>query len=346
MTAADGLRNATSGTRAFNPLRRGAAAGEAGRVPVLPLWDESPPPPWAQLRRRLRDEPGVRSLLLAELGRHPATAGRLAGLQPYRTEPPSHSTWFAGTWVPDGIDVLVKVNITGRERFWMAAASAAATGLVPRVLASDSALGDLDVAWLVLERLPCRFDPAWGAPGFSALLAAAARFQAFAAGVDTPLVYEEDIGTIRHWALGGRDLCPESGILLRNLERDWAWVTAVAGREVMFGDLHFGNAVFRAPPPGLQALLFDPIPRRQPWPFEPAYFEVVCGGSGLVREMAAIRAAQGRPTGGPDEVGRLAALYCGWMALLSWSVRPPGTPDESRRARLAAYVRAAARLDR
>jgi hypothetical protein len=119
-------------------------------------------------------------------------------------------------------------------------------------------------------------------------------------------VYEEGIGTIRHWALGGRDLCQESGILLRNLERDWAWVTAVAEPEVMFGDLHFGNAVFREPPPRLTALLFDPIPRRQPWPFEPAYF----------------------------------------AALLSWSVRPPGRPDEARRARLAAYVTAAARLDR
>jgi hypothetical protein len=329
-----------------NPLRCRAAAGEAGRVPVLPLWDESPLPQWAQLRRRLRDDPEVRSLLLAEIGRHPATAGRLTGLRPYSTEPPSHSTWFAGTWGPGDIGVLVKINVTGRERFWMAAASAATTGLVPGVLASDSGLGDLDVAWLVLERLPYTYDPAWGAPGFSALLEAAARFQVFAAGVDTPLVYEEGIGTIRHWALGGRDLCQESGILLRNLERDWAWVTAVAEPEVMFGDLHFGNAVFREPPPRLTALLFDPIPRRQPWPFEPAYFEVVCGGSGLVREMSAIRAAQGRPTGGPDEVGRLAVLYCGWMALLSWSVRPPGGPDEPRRARLAAYVTAAARLDR
>jgi hypothetical protein len=119
-------------------------------------------------------------------------------------------------------------------------------------------------------------------------------------------------------------------------------VTGVAAPEVMFGDLHFGNAVFRAPPPGLTALLFDPIPRRQPWPFEPAYFEVVGGGSGLVAEMAAIRAVQGRPTCGPGEVGRLGVLYCGWMALLSWSVQP----DEARRARLAGYVTAAARLDR
>ena len=201
---------------------------------------------------------------------------------------------------------------------------------------------DLDAAWLVLERLPYVYDPAWGAAGFSALLAAAARFQVFAAGVDTPLVYEEGAGTMRHWAAGGRELCADGGAALRHLEADWAWVTGVAAPEVMFGDLHFGNAVFRAPPPGLTALLFDPIPRRQPWPFEPAYLEVVCGGSGLVAEMAAIRSQQGRPTCGPDEVGRLGALFCAWMALLTWSIQP----DEARRARLAEYVTAAARLDR
>ena len=313
-------------------------------MPTLQLWDETPLPSWSQLRRRLRDDPEVRALLLAELGRHPATAGRLAELRPYRapTPTPSHSTWFAGTWTPDGTDVLVKINITFREQFWMAGASAATIGLVPRVLASDTSLGELDVAWLVLERLPYVYDPAWGAAGFSAMLAAAARFQVFAAGVDTPLVYEEGAGTIRYWAVGGRQLCAETEVLLKHLDADWAWVTGVAAPEVMFGDLHFGNAVFRAPPPGLTALLFDPIPRRQPWPFEPAYFEVLCGGSGLVAEMAAIRSGQGRPAGGPDEVGRLGALYRGWMALLSWSIQP----DEAKRARLAEYVTAAARLDR
>ncbi|HZZ54256.1 MAG TPA: hypothetical protein VFE26_08230 [Trebonia sp.] len=313
-------------------------------MPTPQLWDETPPPSWAQLRRRLREDPEVRAVLLAELGRHPATAGRLTGLRPYRTPTPqpSHSTWFAGTWGPDGTGVLVKINITFREQFWMAAASAATIGLVPRVLASDTGLGDLDVAWLILERLPYTYDPAWGAAGYSALLTAAARFQVFAAGVDTPLVYEEGAGTIRHWALGGREVGAEAGVLLRHLDADWAWVTGVAPPEVMFGDLHFGNAVFPAPPPGLTALLFDPIPRRQPWTFEPAYFEVLGGGSGLVAKMAAIRAEQGRPTGGPGEVARLGVLYCGWMALLSWSIQP----GEASRARLAGYVTAAARLDR
>lgn len=313
-------------------------------MPTAQLWDETPMPSWAQLRRRLRDDPQVRALLLAELGRHPATIGRLKGLRPYHTPTPtpSHSTWFEGAWAPDGTSVLVKINVTARERFWMAAASVATTGLVPRVLASDGGLGDLDVAWLVLERLPYLYDPVWGAEGFSALLAAAARFQVFAAGVDTPWVYEEGAGTIRHWAVGGRGLCADAEILLRHLDADWVWVTGVAAPEVMFGDLHFGNAVFRAPPPGLTALLFDPIPRRQPWPFEPAYLEVVCGGSGLVAEMAAIRARQSRPVGGPDETARLGVLYCAWMALLSWSIQP----DQAKRARLAAYVTAAAKLGR
>jgi hypothetical protein len=58
--------------------------------------------------------------------------------------------------------------------------------------------------------------------------------------------------------------------------------------------------------------------------------------------MAAIRSQQRRPTGGPEEVGRLGVLYCAWMALLSWSIRR----DEARRARLAEYVTAAARIDR
>jgi hypothetical protein len=113
---------------------------------------------------------------------------------------------------------------------------------------------------------------------------------------------------------------------------------------VLFGDLHFGNAAFRSPPPDPRAVLFDPIPRRQPWPFEPAYLEIMSGGSALVREMAEIRRKQGRPTCEPDEVDRVAALYCGWMALTAWGIQPGRRDDRPRRERLTTYVRNAARL--
>jgi hypothetical protein len=308
-------------------------------------------PAWAQLRRTLRDDPDVWSALRAALHDHPATSGRLTSLRAHRQERPSCSTWFTGTWLPGNIEVLVKINITEREQFWMSAASAvsqaaAHADLVPRVLATDSTLGELDAAWLVLERLPYRPGPAWGSAAFSPLLDAAARFGVFAASVDTPLVHEVGVETLSKWVAGGHDLCPEAVVVAQELERDWTWVTAVAEPEVVFGDLHFGNAAFRNPPPQPLALLFDPIPRRTPWPFDPAYFEVACGGSGLVQQMAAIRAAQSRPTCGPDETDRLATLYCAWMALLFWGIAARDSPDAPDRARLTDYVTAAARLDR
>src|SRR5215472_16749570 len=161
----------------------------------------------------------------------------------------------------------------------MTAASEAVPGAVPHVFAGDTRLGDVDAAWLVLERIPYQYEPAWGPPAFTALLGAAARFQVFAASVETGLAYDEDAATIRHWALAGRGIGEHAGRVVRNIEKDWVWAEAVAGREVMFGDLHFGNAAFRSRPPWLSAVLFDPVPRRQPWPFEAAYLEVLCGGA-------------------------------------------------------------------
>ncbi len=143
---------------------------------------------------------------------------------------PSLSTWLTGTWHPDGTDVLVKVNATRRERFWMSAASQGAPGSVPHVFASDDVLGRVDASWLVLERLPYTYDPGWGAAAFSSLLAAAARFQVFAGVVDTDLVFDEDVETIRRFALGGQGLCPEAATVVSHLDRDWAWVGAMAPR--------------------------------------------------------------------------------------------------------------------
>jgi hypothetical protein len=312
------------------------------------LWDEAPTLPWSQLRRRLRDDPAVWSVLRAALGDHPATAGRLVSLREHRQDPeyPSDSTWFTGTWAPENTDVLVKINVTPRERFWMTTASRATTGIVPRVFASDGELAGDEISWLVLERIPYSYEPDWGRAALTALLRSAARFQVFAASVDTHLVYEEGLETIRHWALAGQDLCQQAAIVVASLDRDWDWVTEVAPAEVMFGDLHFGNAAFTAPPPHAAALLFDPIPRRQPWPFEPAYLEVLCGGQGLVREMAAIRAAQHRPAGTTEQTDRLATVYCAWMALLFWGILPHRQADAAYRERLTSYVTAAALLDR
>lgn len=311
---------------------------------TVSVWDPAPLPAWSPVRRRLREDPEVLTLLAGALRAHPLTAGHLEGLAEFKPARLSYSTWFAGTWHPDGVEVLVKLNVTAVERFWMTTVSGGTTGVVAPVLATDRALGDVDVPWLVMERLPHRWEPSWGKDGYTALLVAAARFQEFAATVAGGPVNEDSVRTIWRMAVGGRDLCPDAEVLIRNLPRDWAYVARMAPPEVLFGDLHFGNAAFRTPPPDPQAVLFDPIPRRQPWPYEPAYLEVMSGGSALVREMAAIRRKQGRPTCEPDEVDRVAALYCGWMALTAWGIQPGRRDDRARRERLTTYVRNAARL--
>jgi hypothetical protein len=308
------------------------------------VWDPAPLPAWSPVRRRLREDPEVLALLRDALRAHPRTAGHLEGLVEFKPARLSYSTWFAGTWQPDGVEVLVKLNVTAVERFWMTTVSGGTTGVVAPVLAADRALGDVDVPWLAMERLPYRWEPSWGKDGHTALLVAAARFQEFASGVQGGPVNEDSVRTIWRMAVGGRDLCPDAEALIRNLPRDWAYVARMAPPEVLFGDLHFGNAAFRTPPPDPQAVLFDPIPRRQPWPYEPAYLEVMSGGSALVREMAAIRRKQGRPTCDPDDVDRVAALYCGWMALTAWGIQPGRRDDRARRERLTTYVRNAARL--
>src|SRR3954454_5562643 len=74
-----------------NSVAPAGQAGDARRVAALEVWDDSPVPWWSQLRRRLRDDPGVWSLLERALGEHPATSGRLTGLRPLRPARPSFS---------------------------------------------------------------------------------------------------------------------------------------------------------------------------------------------------------------------------------------------------------------
>jgi hypothetical protein len=53
-----------------NSVAPAGQAGDARRVAALEVWDDSPVPWWSQLRRRLRDDPGVWSLLERALGEH------------------------------------------------------------------------------------------------------------------------------------------------------------------------------------------------------------------------------------------------------------------------------------
>ena len=94
-----GVETAGAAARAWCPgisVAAGGQAGDAGRVAALEVWDDSPVPWWSQLRRRLRDDPGVWSLLERELGaahlgrlRHDAATQRCTHLSQLRTTLPA-----------------------------------------------------------------------------------------------------------------------------------------------------------------------------------------------------------------------------------------------------------------
>jgi hypothetical protein len=306
---------------------------------MVNVWDEAPTAPWAQLRRRLSASPEVRSVLAVHLHEERSLVDHLEGIDFHRSERESDSTWFAARWHPGNVPVLIKLNVTAHELYWMATISDRADDIVAKVFASGEHLGDIDVRWLVLERLPHH-------PGreYPALLDAAVRFQREARQVKTDLVYAEDLGTMRALVAGHAAEAPgPARILTEHLEEDWVWLTSTIEREVCFGDLHFGNVASRAAPSRPELRLFDPIPRLQPWIFDAAYCEVITRGSGLVPLMATIRDSYGMSTGRPDVLDRAGTLFLGWMAIMWWGV-VPGMRDREWHARAVRYIEDAAAL--
>ena len=308
------------------------------------IWSDAKPPAWHQLARFLRDDDDVRALLaerlLAVNGEH------LTNLERSALAAKSDSTWFEGAW--DGDAVLVKVNITERERFWMSTVSERSPDAVARVLASGDDLDDIDVRWLVLERLPAHAPdpptPAW----FQAALDAALAFQAVARDIDTSLVFDEGL------AFWERFVCVHAGAapgpvpeLVATMSDDLAWLDAHIERHTLFGDLHFGNMAAAADGAPLQLRLFDPIPRRQPWVFEAVYFEQSHpDGRGLVAAMAKRRRAAGMPTPADDVVARAETILRAWIGVMWWGIIAPLRDDPVAGERLAGWVRDAVSLDR
>lgn len=130
--------------------------------------------------QRLIDSPGVRQYLRERIRRESAL-GALSAVT-HRTSG-TMGLVYAGTWGPDRVPVVVKLNADEPEREWMPAVSACTTDLVPRVHGQGESLDGEDVAWLVLADAPYRFDSA-RADDCRKLMGAAARFQQVAAGID------------------------------------------------------------------------------------------------------------------------------------------------------------------
>lgn len=201
-----------------------------------------------------------------------ACGGRLSEVHWFRTD------WQRGGALTghavyrddQGVDqrVVAKLPLPPRELQWLLRLQGA-SGLVPKVYAHGQTLGQYDMAWVVMERLPHGpLGHAWSGVEFDLLIQAAGRFYA-AANEASPL---NEPAPKRDWDrvfqlarqnLQEHDLIDEQRWknALKKAHRklkDWVAIwEARPVRQWCHGDLHLANALTREPAPAGPAVLID-----------------------------------------------------------------------------------------
>jgi hypothetical protein len=259
-----------------------------------------------------------------------------------------------------GVPLLLKVNVARDQLWWTRRLAHQHPEQIPNVYASGERLGDEPIGWVLWERVAGGLHPGWHGREFAMLLEAGVQFQLLARQHAAEAADAGALGELRIEDLAKRlqagmeRAAPEpAAALLRRLEDDWAWVSAVCETEVCHGDLHLANVLCREGPPGGSALLIDHHPTRMPWACEAARLEILnaeptrAGCRGLVAQEAAIRVRHGLSAPGGTVLARLQTIMLGWWAIDTWAhVGPEPNPSWRNRAvwhaENTAYIAAAA----
>ena len=228
-----------------------------------------------------------------------------------------------------GDRVIVKVGTSDCENYWSERLHSAAPDLVPRVYASGSRLGEIDVHWLVTEAIP--FGPlgdAWNGKKFELMLDAGVRFYRAAKSIEYPNLREITLSDVVGWLRGALERnCPGPvSQLYQSVDRHWSFLLEKCGLETTFDDFHLCNGMTRSPPPdGGPALLIDINPNRQPWVLDPAYLQVLNsddrgrpGYHNLIGRMAAKRREAGLRSLEGAALVTANKVALGWMAARQW----------------------------
>jgi hypothetical protein len=285
----------------------------------------------ARVTSALRRDSGV-TALVEDVGSRHVARGAFALLVPARLR-------------SSGRDVLVKVNANAHERAWLPAIGELDPDVVPAVFGSGDAIDDVPLGWMVMERLPYQPPGFAGAEWYGSLIRAAFRWQDAARRVEVPVVHAVDGAWLTSWMDAAVELDGSPGVrrLRDRFDDDWAWVSERCPSEPCHGDVHFFNAGSREPGLPESLVLFDPIPRLAPWPYDPAHCEtltnyalVVPDGEPLVLHTARHRRELGLPTPDDDDVLRISALFCAWLAVMWRALFRDKQPD--RRETSARHV--------
>ena len=295
--------------------------------------------------------------VLLEINKTPAIVEMMAGVSPIAQEWSASSAFhFTGIHRFLRVPVLLKVGISQNELFWTEEISRQAPHLVPTLFLSDHYLGELDLAWKVVEAAQGGvLGPQWGGREFEMLLEAGVEFQRVAQNVVPPLNYgrlhTRTAADVRGWLLEALPDQPPgpSNVLLDRLEDHFAWVDTHCETVTCHGDLHMCNGVTRTGPPDGSVLLIDFAPCRQPWALEAARLQVLnstdparVGFQKLVHKMAVIRQSYG--LSGSANLDRLECITLAWYAVQMWHLIPERRSIPAYRDLLGHYIRAGASI--
>jgi len=164
--------------------------------------------------------------------------------------------------------VVVKLPVGPDERHWLLRLGKTHNAVAPKVYADGNSLGDYDMAWVVMERLP--YGPlgtAWKGTEFDLLIEAAGQF--YAATNPFPvdatnthrnweIIFHQSRQSVHHHQLKNEQrwnrTLKKAHRKLKSWQRTWDERPI---HQWCHGDLHLANAMTRSKPPNGPAVLLD-----------------------------------------------------------------------------------------
>ena len=181
--------------------------------------------------------------------------------------------------------VVVKLPVGPTERHWLIRLSQEQEGIAPHLWADGQVLGDYDIAWIVMERLP--YGPlsgTWQGHEFDLLIEAAGRFytatQPFPADEppidrDWEAMYQLARQSVHRHQLDQEQRWNRTLKKAQKKLKSWQHIWDERPMDQWcHGDLHLANAMTRHAPPNGPAVLLDLASvHRGHWVEDAIYFE-------------------------------------------------------------------------
>lgn len=313
------------------------------------LWDKSwNPPKWAQNKERLARTDEATKLLINIFNKEPELVNKISHLTP-KAEMSENTLFFEGIWNETHQTIFIKSGCTEIELYWAQQYqnSPDSIKVVPQIFASGEHLGEENIKWFVMEKIPYKFTKTRDGVKWELVAKTVAEYQRIASKLKNPKAFPIDYKAVKQFLLWGveKDYPPYAKDVFKKFESDCNWLEKSCPSSAQFGDLHLGNIFSRAEIPKFgEIVLIDPIPREGPWLFDPAYCQSIASNHDirLIEQVAQFRKDLGLPVGKNSDIEKASTLMLGWLSIMWWGLSPQRREDTKWVEQNHMYIKKAA----